>query len=126
MGKQLNIEEDVWDKKKVATALAIFIFALAGFIFARNYFFPKKNMPNLLTADVKGIQTQKMPAFTLPSANDVSMQLQKIQNQVTQVNVGEIASSSPQIQQIIKEIQNLPNLPKNIAKQACENLCSKL
>lgn len=127
MSKQLSIEEEVWDKKRVAVGLSIFILLVAGFIFAKNYFFPKSNIIPAKQMNVKGIQTEKtFSSISLPSVDDVTAKIQKIQDQVTHVNVGEIASSSPQVQQVIKEIQNLPNLPKSIAKQACENLCSKL
>jgi cytoskeletal protein RodZ len=123
--KQLSMEEEVWDKKKVAIAVVVFVLILAGFIFAKNYFFPQKNKPTL-NQNVKGISTQKLHSFSLPSVDDVSQKIQDLQNQVTHVDVGEIASSSPQIQQIMREIQDLPNLPKNVAKQACISLCSKL
>src|SRR5258706_15311428 len=127
MAKQLSMEEEVWDKKRVVIGVGILVLLIVGFVFGKNDFFPQQNVPLVKQMKVKGAQTEKsFSSLSLPSVSDITEKIQKIQDQVTHVNIGDIASSSPQIQQIMQEIQNLPNLPKSVAKQACETLCSKL
>lgn len=71
-------------------------------------------------------QNVSLPKLSLPSAQDVSNQIQTIQDKVTHLSLQEVAQSSPQVQEVIKQIQALPQLPAKEAKKACVDLCSKL
>lgn len=123
--KQLSLEEETWDKPKIAIALIVVILLVVVGIIAKNIYFPSKPSATKMER-VNGISTENLSHFSLPSADDVNAKIQSIQAQVTHVKVSDIASSSPQIQQIILEIQSLPQLPGTLAKQACLQLCSKL
>jgi hypothetical protein len=81
---------------------------------------------------VKGIATFNAPdvashvKITLPSQGDVQNQIQTIQQQVTHLDVAEVASSSPQVQQIIKQLQQIPAGSVNQVKDMCVRLCNNL
>ncbi len=141
-----QIVEEVWDKKKIAVGLVIFLFLATGAFAAKSYFFPKEtnDVNTTNNQSVKGIQTyntdqssvqtstspdqsdSQAPKFSLPSTDIVQEKLHQIQEQISQTNVVEIATSSPQVQDIIKEIQALPQVPGNEAKATCIDLCNKL
>lgn len=64
--------------------------------------------------------------ISIPSAEDVQNQVQTLQQQVTHLNVAEVATSSPQVQQILKQIEGLPAAPESQVKDACVRLCNNL
>lgn len=116
-----------YDKKKIAVAIVIVFLVFGAFIAFKQMYFPT---PRKVTApSVEGMQTSNSPSktsFSLPNVNDLQGKVNEIKDQVSHIDVAEIASSSPQVQDIIKQINNLPNLPRNVAKQVCQELCKKL
>jgi hypothetical protein len=111
----------------------LFIFVGIGYGFY-TYILPKYGLNGVLKA-VKGIQTsvqnQNYSQFisTDTSATISAAQhsgtdsLQAIKQQVSLLQNIEIASSSPQIQHILKQLQSLPN---DKIKEMCTQMCSKL
>lgn len=138
MSAQQEIFEEQWDKRKIAIGV-ISLVGLVGAFFGARYVLGKYGLftqsPST-TQSVQGAQTTNdttspdntsvSPAFSLPSASAVADQVAKIQDQVTKINLQDIASSSPQIQQIIQQIQDLPKQPGTMAKDACIQICNKL
>ncbi|MFH1832589.1 MAG: hypothetical protein ABH816_00280 [Candidatus Levyibacteriota bacterium] len=65
--------------------------------------------------------------FSLPLVNtlqtDVSQKIKSIQNEANNLNLEEIASSSPQMQKVVNDIRSLGNYPKNQAKEMCQKIC---
>ena len=128
--------EEVWDYRKIAAGVLILILLIFGGLVAKRLILhesiaPASFIPKL--PSVKGVSTgpsdqTKVSHVTikLPSPQDVQNQIQTIQNQVTHLNVAEIASSSPQVQQILQQIENLPSGPENQVKDACQRLCNNL
>lgn len=131
--------EEKWDKKKIILGAITIAFLLYGGYYAKSmYLDPTGNNDLSEKTKVAGAQTQadeeaKLEStgigssnFSLPSTRDVQQQLEKLTTQVNKISVTEIASSSPQIQKVIKDLQSLENLPRSQAKQACEQICSNL
>lgn len=135
-------EEVVWDKKKIVMLLSTLVLIFGGIITAKNFFFP-----NSSKGIVAGIHTLNSSAadsasangdsntsgnetanksFFLPTSQDIQQKVQDIQKQIMHLNIDEIASSSPQIKQVIEQIQSLPAQPANIARTACEQLCKNI
>ena len=127
MVNKLPVEEEVWDKKRVVIGFFVLVILVIGIVVVKNVYFPNFHLPG---SSVLGVQTQretiKPVHFSLPSTDGVEQKIQDIQEQAKHINVSDMASSSPQVQAILKQLQDLPNLPKNVAKQACIDLCSKL
>ncbi len=121
---KIDFEKEVLDKKKVFFGLFV-ILLLAGSI----YFFKDKLLNKLsLTSPraVKGMSTGltiNNPNPAPPSVN-LSDKVQTLKNEVTNLNLKDIASSSPQVQKILDEVKSLGNLPKNEAKAVCEKICT--
>ncbi len=139
-----QVIEEHWDVKKIIIGVIVFLFLAGAAFAAKEYMSPTPNTSQDIThiqttIGVKGAETstnnsnntptQQSPnnaTFSLPSSTDIQNQIQNIQQQVTHLNVTDLASSSPQVQSIIQQIEQLPNAPANAAKEACINLCNRL
>lgn len=124
-----EIIEEEWDKIKIGIGVVCFVLILGGLIVGK-YFLAQHGIG--VSKDVKGAETTAeattvtKKTFSIPTADELQKKFNTIQQQVGHLDVQEVASSSPQIQQILQQIQSLPNLPKNIAREQCISLCSKL
>lgn len=128
--------EEFWDIRKIIIGVIILLLLIFGALIGKRILFheslaPSSFIPHL--PSVKGIRTFNAPQdsvshikISLPSQRDVQSQIQTIQQQVTHLNVQEVASSSPQVQAIIKQLQQLPSGPVGQVKDACIRLCNNL
>lgn len=130
MSKELLIEEETWDKKKIIVGiLTASLIVGIGLHFlqplinngqrsrARLY----RKVDN--TKEVAGASMSG--SVSLPAVWDVQSNIDIIQQQITQLDVNEIASSSPQVQKIIKDIQSIQQFPRNQAKEMCQQICNR-
>lgn len=89
-----------------------------------------KNKSSLSNKSVKGISVQKQENKSLPSASNIPNSLQQkldyIKQEVSKLDIKDIASSSPQVQKLIKDLNSLKEYPSNQAKEICEKICSSL
>ncbi|MBI2031355.1 MAG: hypothetical protein HYT08_01950 [Candidatus Levybacteria bacterium] len=125
--KEVGFQES-WNKKRILIAsflIAVLIgigLELKGNTIS-NFL---KNKPSF--SAIKGVATYKNPnqrsAPDIGSA--VSQKLESIKQDAENINISEIATSTPQIQKIINDIKNLQNLPSNQLKDACLNICKGL
>ncbi|HEV2339493.1 MAG TPA: hypothetical protein VGT05_01865 [Patescibacteria group bacterium] len=124
--KQKNREEEFeefWDIKKLLIGI-FFIAILIGlgliakhFLLADTSVFPQQSIQSFST----------QPISSSVSANgDIATEVKKLENQAKNLSLTDIASSSPQVQQIIEQLQALPKMPENTAKNICVQLCNKL
>lgn len=130
--------EEVWDIKKIAIGVIVLVLLIVGGLVLKRIIFheslsPSSFIPKVSFPSVKGISTNPNDQtqithlrISLPSQQDVQNQIQNIQQQVTHLNVAEIASSSPEVQAVLKQIENIPNQGTNQAKDACIRLCNNL
>lgn len=114
-------EEEVWDKKKLIIGIVIVLF-LGLFIYFGILNTGEKPSPNIRGESVK-VQDA---ASKINLRKDVNNKLEEIKQNADEINVAEIASSSPQIQKVINDIKNLQNLPSNQARDACLKICGNL
>lgn len=90
--------------------------------------------PNILSQVMNSlpVQQQKVPLskntayLTTPYTSTVQQKILGIQQQVSHLNGSDIASSPPQIQDIIRQIQSIPQGSINQIKQQCINICKRL
>ncbi len=140
---------EMWDKKKIAFA-AVVLVALIGLGFWSKVFVLGKNkqksifqVTNEPSGVVAGASTEGQdtpapsskdnnhtPSFSFSPPNiqaniqaDAQQKLNEIKQQITNLNVADIASSSPQVQKVINDLKSLQEYPKDQAKQMCENIC---
>lgn len=109
----------------------IFIVIIVGLLgyFAKTLLLGK-NTFNLFGKSVKGISTQKQENVSLPSTsklqNSLQQKIDSIKQEASKLDIAEIASSSPQIQKLIKDLNALKDYPSNQIKQVCQNICNSL
>ncbi|MDO8621593.1 MAG: hypothetical protein Q7R31_04940 [Candidatus Levybacteria bacterium] len=130
-----------WNKKRIFLTLLVIIALLTGAFGIKNFVLGNNTLPKespIISAlqSVKGAVTQEElnaqatkinpPAANLPVQKIVQDQLEVIQQEVKNLNVADITSSSPQVKKIIEDLQSLQDYPRNQAKDVCTKICSGL
>lgn len=109
------------NKKRFLTI--VFIIIILGLLgYSAKTFLLGGNKLNLFGKSVKGISTQKQET----ASNILQQKLADIQQQVSKLNIADIASASPQVQKLIKDLNALKDYPSNQAKDICQKICSGL
>lgn len=120
--KKREMEEEYeWDKKRIAVFLIIFtVIVLAGLELKRTFF------PNMSILGVSVKRSVEKPSIEPPHLNlsQVSSTIEDVKKNVQSLDAAEIASSSPQIQKVLRDIQGIKDLPANQAKEMCLKVCS--
>lgn len=114
-------EEYEWDKRKIAVFLLIFSVVILAGLELKRVFFPNTN---ILGASVK--RSVEKPSIEPPRLNlsQVSSAIEDVKKNVQSLDAAEIASSSPQIQKVLRDIQGIKDLPANQAREMCLKVCS--
>lgn len=116
-------DERPWDRKKILFALFALILLASAFFYFKDSLFPQQSEVSIKSAVDRNLnQNQEV----LGATQRVRERIEEIQESVNSLNVVDVATSSPQIQKVISDIKALESLPRNQAKEACENICSKL
>lgn len=125
------LQEEVLDKKKIALGLVV-----AGVLLFSAYKIKtlvldvkqdlKKEKVSI--KEVEGASTKDVK-FSLPTKDEiresVSEKVVSIKQEIERLRLEEVASSSPQVQKIIKDIQSIEEYPRNQAKEMCQQICSR-
>lgn len=133
--------EESWNKKRIFLTLFVITILLAGafgiknFVLGNNSSSKESPIINALQS-IKGVATQEElnaqakkinpPAINLPVQKIIQDKLGIIQQEVNNLNVVDIASSSPQVKKIIEDLQSLQDYPRNQTKDICTKICSSL
>ncbi|MBI3366032.1 hypothetical protein HY041_00185, partial [Candidatus Roizmanbacteria bacterium] len=128
---------ETWNKKKIVITLII-VFGLLGFLFKTFVLSKNKDLFNMklmstnFLKSVKGISTQeagktkdissKSKSAFLPIQAVIKEKLDDLKKEVNSLNVVNIASSSPQIQKIINDLNSLREYPVNETKEICQRV----
>jgi hypothetical protein len=120
--KEAPKEEAQWDKKKIILFLIAAVL-LIGFE-AKDYILGVNSAPKapVVKPDVKGTATQVSSSIK----NSVADQLGNLKTEAQNVDLVEIASSSPQVQKVINDLKAIQNYPQNQLKATCEQICNGL
>lgn len=130
---------ETWNKKKIFITLLIIVllvgFGIKTFVLSKNKdFFAMHTVPTFLKS-VMGINTQKdkvkgestkKNTSSLPIQAVIKEKLDTLKKEVNNLNVTDIATSSPQIQKIINDLNSLKEYPANEAKEICQKICGGL
>lgn len=137
--KDIEEQEEAfeWDKTRIAIAIGVLILLIVGGVFAKKYFLGANQESAQKT--VQGVSTQDSSSgstssgnnsvsssnlnFSLPTVSDLQLQLNQLEQKIQHLSIQDVASASPQVQDIIQQVQNLPNLPKDQAKSVCQQVC---
>lgn len=116
-------QEVEWDKKRIilflvaAIALIIIGFELKTVILGDSTAGPQS--PN---QNVKGVAIQPAPNIQ----KGIQDQISNLKNEARNINVVDIASSSPQVQKVINDLKAIQDYPKNQLKDTCQQICNGL
>lgn len=120
-------EEVIWDKKRIIFfILSIIILVFIGIRVKSHFLDSNYSLQDTNTVkkeQVKGITTQDLSNGIRQS---IQQDINKIKTEAQNINVVDIATSSPQVQKVINDLKSLQNLPKNQFKEACEKVCNGL
>jgi hypothetical protein len=120
--KEAPKEPEQWDKKKILLFLIAAVvligigFEVKDLVLGTNI----KPSASVTKPDIKGAATQIAPNIK----NSVQDQLNNLKTEAQNVDLVEIASSSPQVQKVINDLKALQNYPKNQVKATCEQICN--
>lgn len=124
---------ETWDKKKIFITFLIIILLGIGVYLFKNALL-SKNIDFLKS--VKGISIDKdsktkeeslrNKSSSLPIRAAIKEKLDDLKKEVNNLNVLDIATSSPQVQKIINDLNSLRDYPVNEAKEICQRVCSNL
>lgn len=115
----------------------LLLLGIGGFVFYKYIFIgglsPQETMVRL-TKDVKGASTnvsidpnKASKSIKTPLGNvQVAGSLGSLQQEVGKLTSKEVASSSPQIQKIIQELQTLQTASGSPVRTMCQQVCSNL
>lgn len=115
--KEEEIDIEVWNFKRIIGTLFFITVLIVG-----GYIFFIKDNPNM--SMVMGLTTQreKPKPISIKGVN-LTEKLQDLKSQVNNLDVKDLAESTPQYQKLIKDLQSLQELPKNQMKETCLNVC---
>lgn len=125
-----------WDKKKIVLTILIGAALIFGGLELKNYVLGENTqgeVPQVSESgskEVKGANVSAAPTISLPSAKQIGEELgqniSSIKQEINNMNVADLATTSPQVKKILDDIKALPNYPANQAKEICLNLCNGL
>lgn len=116
-------KEIVWDKKKIfILVIFLVVFLILGVGLLNLNEKPKDYQNNIPSGRVKGLDTSDLPNIK----QGVQEGFDSLQKEVQNLNIEEIATSSPQMQKIINDLRSLKDVPKSQLKNTCERICSGL
>lgn len=131
MDKSESVE--TWDKKKIFITFFVIIllgigaYSLKNALLSKNIDFLKSVRGISIAEDdkTKG-ESLKNRSAPLSLQAAIKEKLDDLKKEVNSLNVADIATSSPQVQKIINDLNSLRDYPVNEAKEICQRVCSNL
>lgn len=131
--KEQNKKEEAieWDKKKILIFLfTVFILIVLGYelktIILGEDYSENKSLSKAFNQNVKGIEAQKIPLKSPSIKENIQNEINNLKTEAQNINLVDIASSSPQVQKVINDLKALQNYPSSRLKETCEKICSGL
>ncbi len=126
--KKEEVSSEEWDKKKIIITAFFLVVAVLAVNEIKTTFFSSTD--EVLGQNVSVSPTPiKKPDVEIPRfnvANEVGSKIEELKRNIEGLDPVEIASSSPQIQKVLKDMEGLKDLPSNEAKSMCMKLCSEI
>ncbi len=112
-------EDSVWDKKKIFIFSTVLLVVLLFLSYRFIDFNSNEGNIEPPSTTVKGVSAQDL-------SENIVQSIENLQNQATDLDIEEVATSSPQVQKILNDLKSLKDVPKNQIKNTCEQICSGL
>lgn len=105
-----------WSKKRIAVATG----AVLGIIGMAFYFATiPQDADKVLGVDEK----QEEPQIELPTQREVERIVENAQESLSNIDVNDVVTSQPQIQQVIKELEKISGGENDIKDIVCQTVC---
>lgn len=122
MKKELTDLE--WDKKKIAVTLLFVLIAGIIALELRSRFLPESIVLGEKTQNKSEIQKPELKTPGVNFQTEAKSKINEIKENIDELDPQAIASSSPQIQKVLRDIQGIKDLPANQAREMCLKICS--
>lgn len=128
--EKLKVVDEVWDIKKIILFLIVAVvigFGIKTFVLDNKILIVPQN-----ESSVKGVSIQDTGnsisniAPSLGIKQGVEQKINDLKKEVNNINIVDIATSTPAVQKVLNDFKNLQNLPQTQAKQACVQICNGL
>lgn len=125
-----NANNETWNKKRIFIVFfLIILFGIGAYFFKTEILGEKINFfatkSPKIPESVKGVSVKdEGPSLNIQKA--VKEKIEDLKQRASGIDVAEIASSSPQIQKLIKDLSSIKDYPANQAKEICEKVCGNL
>ena len=118
-------DSEQWDKKKIIITSFFAIVAILVVAEIKGTFFPGNQ-------EILGESNRKPTPITKPDikppnfnvASEVGSKIDEIKKNIEELSAEEVATTSPQIQKALHDIQGIKDLPTNQAREMCLRICS--
>ena len=133
--KELKPIEESWNKKRIFFGLSILVILIAGLVtfkvlvldknqdFSQNPVLKRSKTVEGASTNVNSL-TQDNTKSNLKT--NIQDKLNTLKQEASNINLAEVASSSPQIKKVLEDIKSIQNLPKDQAKSFCQQVCNGL
>lgn len=121
-------EEEVpqWSIPKII--IGVIVISVVGWYVYQN----QSLIASMTGSSSRDVAGAKIEAKVTPSQKvaipkfDIQEKIADITSQINNLDVQEVAQSSPQVQKVLKDMESLKDLPKSQAKEACMKICGGL
>lgn len=121
--------EESWNKKRIFGALFLIAALIILGYFIKTKVLGQSSSPTDSPKAVKGTTSAKeenkdeVEGLSTNVQKKVAEKIESLKQEVSSLNIAEVASSSSQIQKIINDIKALEEYPTNQAKEICKQIC---
>ena len=119
--------EESWNKTRIFIAFFLIALLAVGAYFFKIRFLDANLSPKE-GKSVKGVSLEDKGKnnngnMGIDVQGAVKEKLNDLKQEVLDLNIAEIASSSPQVQKILNDIKSLEQYPANQVKEICRQIC---
>lgn len=122
-----EVQSETWDIKKIVIALVLTVIVGLSFkalVLDQNFENSNKESASVQGANISASPTPSPAVIEIKKG--VENKLLELQKEVNNINISEIATSTPAVKKVINDLQNLQSIPQNQAKEACFKICNGL
>ena len=119
-------EKIEWDKKKIIVFVIFLLILLVGLYELKTIVLNQNSLPlsqgkMSFKKDVKSATIDNSGAQSIKKS--VQDEVSRLKSEAQNINVVDIATSSPQVQKILNDIKSLEQYPTNQVKEICRKIC---